>query len=87
MGLNIKNERVHGLAREVARRTGTTQTSAIETALQQRLASLDVDDDEAARRRRLLALLAEIETTTTDDDRTATRSFQEEMYDDLGIPR
>ena len=33
MGLNIENERVHALAREAARVTGKSQTSAIEEAL------------------------------------------------------
>ena len=33
MSLNIKNERVHELAREAARRTGMNQTSVIEAAL------------------------------------------------------
>jgi antitoxin VapB len=33
VSLNIKNERVHALAREAARITGKTQTSAMEEAL------------------------------------------------------
>ncbi|MGH3425128.1 MAG: type II toxin-antitoxin system VapB family antitoxin, partial [Nocardioidaceae bacterium] len=37
MSLNIKNERVHDLAREAAQRTGRTQTSVIEEALAQLL--------------------------------------------------
>lgn len=40
MSLNIKNERVHALAREAARVTGKTQTGAIETALEKLLADL-----------------------------------------------
>ena len=34
MSLNIKNEHVHELAREAARRTGRTQTGAIQLALE-----------------------------------------------------
>lgn len=41
MGLNIKNQRVHDLAREAADRTGRTQTSVIELALERLLADLD----------------------------------------------
>ena len=40
MSLNIKNERVHALAREVATRTGQSQTSAVEIALERYLADL-----------------------------------------------
>jgi antitoxin VapB len=45
MGLNIKNERVHRLAREAARVTGRTQTGAIEEALVKLLREYDVDPD------------------------------------------
>lgn len=86
MGLNIKNQRVHDLAREVAQRTGTTQTSAIEEALQRRLEGLRAADDDEARRRRLLRLMDEIESDTTDADRARTTQVQEELYDDRGLP-
>ncbi|WP_420114184.1 type II toxin-antitoxin system VapB family antitoxin, partial [Pseudactinotalea sp.] len=49
MGLNIKNERVHALAREAAAITGKSQTGAIEEALQRLLASYGADP-EASRR-------------------------------------
>lgn len=86
MSLNIKNERVHALARLVAQRTGATQTSAIEEALERRLHDLDARDREAARRRRLLRLMDEIEAGTTEEMRAATERAQEEMYDDSGLP-
>ena len=86
VSLNIKNERVHALARQVAQRTGATQTSAIEEALERRLHDLDAHDREAARRRRLMRLMDEIEATTTDEQRAATRQVQDEMYDDNGLP-
>lgn len=86
MGLNIKNERVHALAREVAQRTGATQTGAIEEALERRLAGLEARDHEAARRRRMLRLMDEIDAETTGEQRAATRRAQDEMYDDSGLP-
>lgn len=86
MSLNIKNERVHALAREVARRTGKTQTSAIEEALERLLADLSSEDAEEARRARLDRLIAEIEEETTDEDRAVTRRTQEELYDERGLP-
>lgn len=53
MSLNIKNERVHALAREAARRTGKSQTSVIEEALVKLLADLGADPAAAERQRRL----------------------------------
>lgn len=45
MSLNIKNERVHALARQAAQLTGRSQTSAVELALEQLLRSHGVDPD------------------------------------------
>lgn len=86
MSLNIKNERVHALAREAARRTGETQTSVIEQALERLLASLDAAPEDEARRARLSALMQEIRATTTDDDRRAAKRAMEDLYDDHGLP-
>lgn len=49
MGLNIKNDRVHELARKAARRTGRNQTSAIELALERLIADLRREGTDAAR--------------------------------------
>ena len=51
MSLNIKNERVHALAREAARITGKSQTSAIEEALVRLLRDYGADPVEAERQR------------------------------------
>ena len=56
MSLNIKNERVHDLAREAAQRTGQSQTRVIEVALLEYLAHFKVDlVDRRARSRRCSA--------------------------------
>lgn len=86
MGLNIKNERVHELARRAARLTGKTQTGAIEEALERLLADQGVDH-EAARQQRIDHWWGEIIETTTDADRAATRKVMDELYDDVGLPR
>lgn len=83
VGLNIKNEHVHDLVRQAAERTGLSQTSVVERAIEQLLASLD--DDKEARRRSVDAILAEIRVQMrkpgppllTDDD----------LYDENGLPR
>lgn len=89
MSLNIKNERVHALAREAARVTGKTQTSAIEEALVKLLATYGVDPVEAERQRRL-DLVHEIQVRfaalpdATGDDRILS---DDDLYDrDTGLP-
>ena len=85
MGLNIKNERVHRLAREAARRTGANQTSAIETALERYLAELDADDRRVAdsRSRRIDWIVADMRTRLE----VATRDLDtDDLYDEHGLP-
>jgi antitoxin VapB len=53
MGLRIKNERVHALAREAVRRMGGTQTSAIERALERLLGALDASSGKDRRAREI----------------------------------
>lgn len=77
MSLNIKNERVHRLAREAAQRTGMSQTGVIEAALEQLLARLDEGDSSIGQ---LIAGLqkdiAAHGTLSTDD-----------LYDEAGLPK
>lgn len=90
MAMNIKNARVHDLAREAARRTGATQTSAVEAALEQYLASLreqEVQSGPQAKLARARAILDEIHGAMTDEDRAAMRADLETMYDEDGLPR
>ncbi len=86
MSLNIKNEHVHALAREAARRTGKSQTSIIEEALTKFLA--DLDDSPAAIEARAADLLA-----IAHDFQSRVRPGEEPLstdwlYDDeTGLPR
>ena len=86
MSLNIKNERVHALAREAARRTGRSQTSAIELALEKLIGDLDHVADQRERRRRLDELMDEIDATMTDEIRAGLSTAQDELYDEDGLP-
>jgi antitoxin VapB len=81
VSLNIKNERVHALAREVAARTGQSQTSVIEEALQRYLADLDREKryDEAD------ALVADMQRRWRESD--APPFEAEDLYDpETGLP-
>lgn len=86
MSLNIKNERVHELARRAAALTGKSQTGAIQEALERLLAEGGADPEEA-RQRRIDLLWSEIGADTGEADRAATRRTMDELYDDDGLPR
>lgn len=87
MAMNIKNARVHALAREAAERTGATQTSALEAALESYLARLDSSDDPVVERiARAQELAAQITESWTDADREAVRRHLAGMYDEGGLP-
>lgn len=88
MSLNIKNERVHALAREAARRTGKTQTAVIEEALEQLLATTGTPGQAAqpSKTERILAVAHEFDRLLTDEDRTSLTT--DWLYDDeTGLPR
>lgn len=77
MSLNIKNEHVHGLVREAARRTGKTQTGVVELALEQLLANLaDADSN-------LDELIAGLQTDIAARGPLST----DDLYDETGLPR
>jgi antitoxin VapB len=82
MGLNIKKQSVHELARAAATRTGLSQTSVIEEALQMYLAQLDQPGD---RRDRVKQILESLDARWTDADRAALTS--DWLYDEQGLPR
>ena len=92
MALNIKNERTVALARELAELNGTSITSAIEDALEARLAQArasEVHVNKVAQERlaRSRELLAELDASMTDQDRANLVAAQHEMYDEYGLPR
>ena len=82
VSLNIKNEHVHDLVRRAAERTGLSQTSVVERAIEQLLASLDDDLDE--RRRQAEEILEVMVGRLSDADREALGS--DLLYDEDGLP-
>jgi antitoxin VapB len=89
MSLNIKNERVHALAREAARVTGKSQTGAIQEALERLLAAYDADPAEArvsAKIDLVTGLVADYVGDPGDKERGLRRV--EDLYDEsTGLPR
>lgn len=89
MGLNIKNERVHALAREAARITGKSQTSVIEEALELLLRERGLEPDGASARRKVDAVI-EIAQDYRHDVGDADRVILsvEDLFDyATGLPR
>jgi antitoxin VapB len=89
MSLNIKNQRVHDLAREAARITGKSQTSVIEEALERLLADYGVDRE----RERINRTIDDVKRLAADYRADMTRVNDEiltieDLYDEAtGLPR
>ena len=87
MSMNIKNEKTHRLAKELAMEMGVSLTAAVTEAVEQKLATLRAAqaDDPEARAQRILELAAEMRSRAPagyfDQD------FDELLYDDMGLPR
>lgn len=89
MGLNIKNERVHALARQAAAATGRTQTGAIELALEELLRRHGLDPGQA-RITAKVDLAQRIVAEYSADQARANAEIRsvEDLYDSAtGMPR
>ena len=86
MSLNIKNEHVHELAREAARRTGRSQTSVIEEALERFLADLEHERRRVGLKEDIMAIAADFHArTVAAGDGPLSSDW---LYDDeTGLPR
>ena len=83
MGMNIKNDEAHALAREIAAREGSTVTEAVLRALRDKRAALDAAElthDE--RVRRLLDFGRRYGL-----HKTGGSSDTRDLYDELGLPK
>ena len=88
MGLNIKNQRVHDLARRAAEVTGKTQTGAIEEALERLLREHEVDLEEEKWQRkldRIRVIVDRYQAEPVDPDREIRTV--EDLYDESGLPK
>jgi antitoxin VapB len=82
MGMNIKNERVERLARELATETGQTITGAIEQALEGELRRLRRNDELATRKARIKGILRRSGPTPP-----GVTSDHSDLYDEWGLPK
>ena len=82
MGMNIKSEEAHRLAREIAGHTGESLTSAVVVSLQERLARLQRERDLAEKIRRVDEILVRSGPTPP-----GVTSDHSDLYDEIGLPR
>lgn len=82
MGMNIKNERVERLAKELATETGQTITGAIGQALEGELRRLRRNDDLATRKARIKEILRRSGPTPV-----GVTSDHSDLYDERGLPK
>lgn len=87
MSLNIKNEDVHDLVRELADVLGTSQTSAVEVAVREKLAAVRADTKQAERERRIRRAVADLQEVVRGSDVDLWR-VMDDLYDsETGLPR
>jgi antitoxin VapB len=82
MGMNIKNPNVERLARELAKETGETITSAIQRALEMRLDRVRKDRDIDRKKRELDEFLAKLPAPPP-----GMTSDHSDLYDERGLPK
>jgi len=81
MGLNIKNERVHELARILSQATGKSMTAAIEDALEKELMRLEREREMPGKIAWLKARLDELGPPPP-----GLTSDHSDLYDEDGLP-
>lgn len=86
MSLNIKNEQTVELVRELASRSGLSQTSAVEEAVRRMLAQTDPGGKRAARKAEVSTILASLDRSLTTRQKHRIRTEEAALYDADGLP-
>jgi antitoxin VapB len=81
MGMNIKSERAHQMAKRLSRRTGMTVTAVVESALEEKLARLERSMDAEAKYQRIKQFVDALPAPPP-----GLTSDHSDLYDDDGLP-
>lgn len=81
MGLNIKSERAHELARRLAKETGLSMTAATEKALEDQLRRIDRHKEREYRYNKIKELVSKLPPPPP-----GLTSDHSDLYDDDGLP-
>jgi antitoxin VapB len=84
VSLNLKSDEAHRLARQLAERTGESMTTAVITAMQERLNRLE-RGSEAEFVERILAIGRDCAAHMTEAERSVDHG--ELLYNEMGLPR
>jgi antitoxin VapB len=84
VSLNIKNEEIHRLVRQLAELTGQSQTSAVEDAVRRRLDELEHTRGQSARREAMMRIARESASLIDPELANDPNDF---LYDELGLPK
>ncbi|MCK0208795.1 type II toxin-antitoxin system VapB family antitoxin [Starkeya koreensis] len=84
MGLNIKNEATHAMIRELAARTGESQTAAVTEAVKEKLERLKANP-RAGLAKRLMAIVDD--TAPRFRAPWDTMDHADLLYDEDGLPK
>lgn len=88
MGMNIKDERVHAMAKELASRRGTSVTNAVRQALEAELTRTTAPGTDNVRSTKMEAI-RQIQARFSElpiRDPRSSRELQDSLYDDQGLP-
>lgn len=81
MGMNIKSEKAHEMAKRIARRTGMTVTAVVESALEEKLQRLERSADTDAKFQRIKQFVDALPPAPP-----GLTSDHSDLYDDDGLP-
>jgi len=81
MGLNIKSERVHDLARQLSRETGLSMTAAIEKALEDQLTRIYRHQERDYRFNKIKEIVSKLPPPPP-----GVTSDHSDLYDEHGLP-
>ena len=88
MGMNIKDPRVHAMAKDLAARRGTSVTEAVRLALEAELTRTTAPGPDNVRSTRLEAI-RQVQASFSElpiKDPRSCRDLQDSLYDDRGLP-
>ncbi len=82
MGMNIKSEKAHRLAKELAAATGRSVTATVERALEEAMERQLRDSDYAARKARITQIKNQFGSVPE-----GVTSDHADLYDEWGLPK
>jgi len=82
MGMNIKSDEAHRIAREIANYTGETVTSTVVIALRERLERLKKEANFEERKARIDEIIRRSGPTAP-----GVTSDHSDLYDEIGLPK